>query len=497
VAHTWKELPALDLCSLIFEGLTDFDERGVVVPRLAKSWDVSDDGLTYMFELREDVVWHDGAPFTADGVLFTVGVMSDPDFLALDSSGLFDLWSSVTAEKLDDYTVQFVLSEPFAPFLDYTTMGILPAHLLSKIEARLLPKAQFNSQPIGTGPFKVESVTAKRVALTANHAYYGDKPIMESLVFRFYPDTESLFAAYAKGEINAISQVVPSLVSRVGAEHSLNLYSARLSKYTMILFNLTDEELPFFQQAEVRRALLWGLDREAIVNRVLGGQGVVAHSPLIPDTWAYNSNVFTYDHDLPKAKELLDQAGWTDLDGDGIREKDGRRLEFSLTTSGDPTWSRVVQELTRQWEELGVLVVPETVSFPRLVGEFLYPRRFEAILIAPEFAGDPDPYPFWHSTQIDQGGQNWSGFAHRRADEIMEEARVTTDQARRMQLYHEFQDIFAEQVPAILLYYPVYNYAIDAKVQNVQVAPMNDSSDRFRTITKWYIETKRFAFGVN
>ena len=484
-----------DIGSLIFEGLTDFDSRGVIVPRLAESWDVSDDGLTYTFKLREDVVWHDDAPFTAEDVLFTVSIIGDPDFLLLDSSGMFDLWSSVTADKLDDYRVQYALSEPFTPFLDYTTLGILPAHLLSKISVSQLAKAQFNSQPVGTGPFTIETVDAKKVRLVANPAYYGQKPVLESLTFRFYPDAESLFTAYENREIDAISHVVPALMPRVAGERALDLYSARLSKYSLVLFNLTDETLPFSQSPEVRQALLWGLDREAIVNKVLGGQGLVAHSPMIPDTWAYNAEVFEYDHDPSRARELLDQAGWADADGDGIREKDGYQLEFSLISSDDPVWTRVVQEMARQWKEIGVHATPEVVSLPRLVGEFLYPRRFEAALIAPEFAGDPDPYPFWHSTQIGQGGQNWSGFANRRADEIMEEARVTTDQPRRIELYREFQDIFAEQVPAILLYYPIYNYAIDAEVKNVQVAPMNDPSDRFRTISGWYIETKHFVFG--
>lgn len=483
-----------DLCALIFEGLTDFDDRGVVVPLLAQDWQVSDDGLVYTFSLRHDVTWHDGAPFTANDVVFTMGVMSDPDFLLLDSSGMFGLWSSITVEKIDDYTVRFVLAEPFAPFLDYTTAGILPAHLLSKIDVELLPDAQFNSRPVGTGPFQIESVTARRIVLSPNRSYYGDRPLLESVTFRFYADVESLFAAYEKGDINGISNVAPGWVPRVGAESTLKLYSARLSKYSIVLLNLTDDELPFFQDVEVRRALMWGLDREAIVSRVLDGQAIVANSPFMPDTWSYNTDVPVYEYNLARARELLEQAGWVDGDGDGVREKDGRRLHFSLLVSDNPTWTRVVQEMIRQWGEVGVDVVIETVSFPRLVGEFLYPRRFEAVLIAPEYAGDPDPYPFWHSTQVDQGGQNWSGFADRRADEIMEQARMATDLARRMQLYHEFQAIFANQAPAILLYYPIYNYAIDADVKGVQVAPMNDSSDRFRTITDWYIESRRFLF---
>lgn len=479
-----------DISSLIFEGLTDFDERGAVAPRLAERWDISSDGLTYTFYLRRDVQWHDGAPFTADDVLFTVQVMQDADFLALDASGVFDRWTSVKAEKVDDYTVRFVLAEPYAPFLDDTTVGILPAHLLSRIEPRLLPKAQFNSQPVGTGPFRIDSVTAGQVTLKPHLAYYGEKPRLESVVFRFYPDAESLWSAYDKGEIAGISQVPPSAVARARANHALKLYSARLSKYTMIVLNLADAELPFFQQVEVRQALLWGLDRQALVNRVLGGQALVAHSPVVSDTWAYNPDIVTYTYDPDRARQLLEQAGWTDRDGDGVRERGDRRLQFTLATSDDPTWTRVAQEVSRQWADIGVQAIPETVSFPKLVGEFLYPRRFEAVLIALEYAGDPDPYPLWHSSQANSEGQNWSGFAHPRVDAILEEARRVPDGARRVQLYREFQEIFAEHVPALLLYYPIYYYAIDAKVQNVHVAPMNDSSDRFRTITQWYIWTK-------
>ena len=480
-----------DLCALIFEGLTAFDERGVIVPRLASSWDISPDGITYTFRLRQDVRWHDGAPFSADDVLFTINLMRDPDFQALDASGLFALWDSIKVEKLDDYTLRCVLAEPYTPFLDYTTIGILPAHLLSKIAPRQLPKAQFNAQPVGTGPFQVESVSAQQVTLKTNATYWGQRPKLDGVIFRFYPDGDSLFAAHQKGEIDGISLITPAMMPRLRADQRLNLYSGRLAKYTMILLNLADKDLPFFGQVEVRQALLYALDRQAIVNQAAAGQGLVAHSPFIPDTWAYDPKVVTYTQNLPRARQLLEQAGWVDANGDGVREKDGKRLEFSLITSEDPTWTRVVQEVARQWAAVGVKATPETVSFTRLVGEYLYPRRFEAILIAPEFAGDPDPYPFWHSTQATDKGQNWSGFSNRRADEIMEQARTTTDQVRRTELYYEFQRIFAQQVPAILLYYPIYNYAIDARVQGVQVAPMNQPSDRFRTIAQWYIQKGR------
>lgn len=486
-----------DLCALIFEGLTAFDEKGKVVPLLAKGWDVSEDGLSYTFYLREGVFWHDGAPFTADDVLFTVRLMQDPEFLAMDPSGMYDLWSSVSVDKLDNYTVTFTLAEPFAPFLDYTTMKILPAHLLEKIPVASLADAQFNAKPVGTGPYAVDAVSAKQITLRASGIYYGDQPHLKTLTFRFYPDASDLLAAYERGEILGLGQVVPAMIPDVQEIPTLSLYSARLARQTLVLFNLADEALPFFQDVAVRQALLWGLDRQGLIDRVLDGQGLLADSPIFPGTWAYNPDIPRYSFDPTRAAELLAGAGWKDSDGDGILDKEGQPLSFSLMTSDDATLLRVAEEVARQWRELGVDCQVEETDFYTLVGNYLYPRRFQALLISLELAGDPDPYPLWHSTQHSEEGQNWSGFAHRRADEVMEEARMTTDEARRTELYHEFQEIFAEQVPAVLLYYPVYNFALDTSLKNVVIAPMMYPSDRFRGIAGWEREAPRRGAGAD
>ncbi|MGQ9517222.1 MAG: ABC transporter substrate-binding protein [Anaerolineae bacterium] len=480
-----------DICALLFEGLTSFDEAGQIVPRLAERWEISPDGLTYTFFLRKGVYWHDGAPFTADDVVFTAGVMADQDFQAMDPSGLFDLWSSVRVEKLDEYSVRFTLAEPFAPFLDYSTIGILPAHLLKQVPVSDLPKAAFNAQPVGTGPFMVDSVSAKEIRLKANPAYYGEHPRLHSVTFRFFPDAGSIWTAYQKRQVKGLGQVPPAVLPRIQSAPSLRLFSARLAQVTMVLLNLQDPELPFFSEAPVRQALMWGLDRQGLIERVLEGQGIAANSVIFPESWAYNPNAPAYTFDPGKAEGLLEGAGWRDADGDGIREKDGRRLAFTLLTSEDPIWQGVAGELARQWRAIGVEATPEPVGFYELVGRYLYPRRFQAALVSVELAGDPDPYPLWHSSQASEKGQNWAGFSNRRADEVMEEARRTVDQARRAELYAEFQKIFSEQVPALPLYYPVYNYAVDQSVKNVQVGPLMSPADRFRTIAQWYIETRR------
>lgn len=479
-----------DLCALIFNGLTDANEKGEIVPDLATRWEVSDDGLTYTFHLRRGVRWHDGAPFTADDIVFTINSIRNPDFQGVPY--LAELWRTVSVRRIDDYTISFTLQEPFAPFIDYTTLGILPAHILRNVEAEALPQAQFNTQPVGTGLFQVEELSARHVVLRANPHFYGDKPYLSTIEFKFYPDYESIFSAYEKGEIEGISRVLPEDLPKAREHPNLNLFSARLSGYTLVLLNLNNPNTPFFQSKEVRQALLYALDRQKIIDGILDGQGLVAHSPIMPDSWAYYQSIRRYGYDPNQAKALLDQAGWVDSDGDGIREKEGIRLEFGLLTNDDPTRVRIIEEIARQWAAVGVKAVPQTIGVAGLVRDFLRPRRYDAILTQwQELPPDPDPYPLWHSTQGQGEGQNYAGFAHREADQIMEEARLTTDQARRMELYHRFQQIFADEVPALLLYHPVYSYAIDERVKGVQIAPMIDPSDRFRTIADWYVLTRR------
>ncbi len=478
-----------DLVSLIFSGLTKINEKFEIVPDLATDWEVSPDGLTYTFHLRRDVQWHDGAPFTADDVAFTIAAMQHPDFQGVPY--LAELWQGVTVDKIDEYTISFTLAEPYPPFLDYTTVGLLPAHLLAKVPPELLPKSQFNVKPIGTGRFAVTEVAADHITLQANPQYYGPRPYLSQVEFKFYPNYNAVFNAYQRGEIDGISRVLPADRPQAVANEQLQLFSARLSGYTLIYFKLDNPNTPFFADKRVRQALLYGLDRQQLIDEVLDGQGLVADSPIMPNSWAYYDGIKRYTHDPAQARALLDEAGWTDSDGDGVRDKGGVRLEFALLTNDDPTRVQLIEAIARQWATIGVDAKPQSVGVSGLVRDFLRPRRFEAILTQwQELPPDPDLYPLWHQTQI-ENGQNYAGFDHRRASEILEMARQTTDQVQRQELYRQFQEIFADEVPAILLYYPIYSYAVDKKVHNVQLAPLLDGSDRFRNINQWYIVTKR------
>lgn len=476
-----------DLVSLIFNGLTDINEKGEIVPDLAEKWQVSEDGLTYTFRLREDVLWQDEVPFSADDVLFTIRAIRDADFQG--PFLLANLWSHVEVAKMDEHTITFTLEEPFAPFIDYTAVGILPAHILKEVRASELPDCPFNLHPVGTGPFKVVEMTPEHIILEANALFYRERPYVDRLEFKFYPDQESVLKAYQRGEVEGISRVLPQDFAEVSKEEDLRLYSGRLSGYGLIFLNLA---LPVFQEKGVRQALLTALDRQEIIDEALSGQGLVAHSPMLLNSWAYHRGIKEYAYDPEGAKELLEEAGWRDEDGDGVREKEGMELEFILLTNDEPTRMRIAMLVGEQLEKVGVRAKPRVASSARLVPDFLRPRRFEALLYEWwALPPDPDPYPMWHSTQVFDNGQNYPGFNHREADELMEEARRITDRTARMQMYLRFQEIFAEEVPSLLLYYPIYSYAVDEMVRDVQVGPMTDSSDRFRNIAQWYIKTKK------
>jgi len=491
-----------DLCSLIFNGLTKLNERGEAVPDLAEGWEISDDCLAYTFHLRRDVLWHDAVPFSADDVVFTVQAMQGPGYRG--DPYLAELWRSVEVVKVNSHTVKFTLRGPFAPFLDYTTIGILPAHLLAEIPAESLPNDPFSLHPIGTGLFQVEEVSAAHALLQANPLFYGPKPYLNKIEFRFYPNRESVLGAYERGEVQGISRVLPQdLPKAVEANSGLQLFSAQLTGYTLIFLNLQDPELPFFQEKLVRQALLYAIDRQKLVDRVLKGQGLVAHSPILPETWAYDNGVVRYEYDPERAEDLLTKAGWHtpthlsamagDTNGEGsesAREEEGVRLAFTLLINDDPLHVELAREIARQWEAIGVQATLRAIG-SGLVREYLVPREFEALLIDLELHGDPDPYPLWHSTQANGEGQNYAGFVSYEVDKLLEEARCTTDSGRRAELYRRFQEIFADEVPSLLLYYPIYTYAVDEKVKGVQLGPMGDPSDRFRNVTEWYIVTRR------
>ena len=476
-----------DLCSLLFRGLTRLDQQGRVVPDLAERW-TAPDGLVYTFTLRENQFWHDGKPVTIDDLLFTIEMMQNPDSPILPD--LAELWRSVTVEPVDEHTVRLLLDEPFAPFLDFTTIGLLPKHIWQDVPPSELLTSPLNLRPVGNGPMQATLTSAQFIRLERNPYSSEDIPMVSALEFHFYPDYPSIYAAYTEGELDGVSQVMQSDISLAQARTDMQLFSAPLSTYVGVVFNLQNPDVPFLQDAIVRRALYHALDREQLLHDVVGGHGVLASSPIPSNNWGHAPDTPSYDYDPDEARRLLDESGWVDTDGDGTRDKNGLPMQLILLTNDGPTRIALIEQIAADWQAVGVKVVVESVSFGGFVSDFLTPRRFEAALLSWDIAGDPDPFPLYHSSQI-ATGQNYGGWSNQEADALVIEARSTVDPEKRRALYAQFQHLFAADVPAIPLYYPVYTYGVSERVKAVQIGPLNTPADRFATFPDWYILTRR------
>ncbi len=487
-----------DVDRLIFSSLVRFDSHGLPYGDLAQDWGISQDGTVYNFGIRPEAIWHDGQPVTSDDILFTIDLMRN-EALPLPED-LREFWGQVEVIVLNEKTIQFRLPEPFAPFLDYLSFGVLPWHLLGSLSPEEIINSSFNLQPIGSGPYYYQSldVTDDKitgVVLQAFDGYYGQRSFIDQVVFRYYPDVASAVAAYQQEDVMGISHVTDDVLQAALEEDGLNIFTGRLPRWGLVYLNLNSPDLPFFQDDQVRSALLMGLNRRWIVDRVLGGQAVIANGPIAPSSWAYYDGAEAVSYDPEGAVALLKEAGYTfPSEGGQVRSKDGVRLEFELAFPDVEPYPSIAQVVQENWLRLGVRVELKPVSYEELVNDYLEPRSYQAALADINLARspDPDPYPFWHQTQA-ASGQNYSGWDDRQASEYLEQARVEVDLEERSRLYRNFQVRFMSQMPALPLYYPVYTFGISGQVQGASMGPLFDPSDRFANITSWFLVARRAA----
>ncbi len=487
--------PDRDVDRLLFSGLFQFDDRGLPQGDLADSYGISPDGLVYNVSLRANAVWHDGQPVTSEDVLFTISLLRDAGSpLSPDRR---DFWNQVDVKGLDDKMIQFRLPEPFAPFLDYLTFGILPSHLFSDLTFADIENSSYNLKPVGSGPYQferliIESGQIAGIVLHVFDKYYAAKPYIEQFAFRYYPSPQAAFAAYQKGEVMGISKVTPAILPEVLGNSSLHLYSGRLPQITLIFLNLQNPQATFLDETDIRQALLMGLDRQWIVDNLLNGQAIIANGPILPGTWAYYNSIPQVGYDPDGAIALLKKAGYTIPAGGGnVRAKEGALLEFELLYPDDETHASMAEDIQQDWARLGVSVILKAVPYESLVDDYLTPRNYQAALVDLNLTDtpDPDPYPFWHQTQI-TGGQNYSNWDDHQASEYLEQARITIDIGERTRLYRNFQIRFSQELPALPLYYPIYNYAVSVEVQGVRMGALFDPSERLYTLANWFLLSK-------
>ncbi len=276
-------------------------------------------------------------------------------------------------------------------------------------------------------------------------------------------------------------------------DENLGMYTGREPQLGLVYINLDDESLPFFQEPELRRALLLGINRQRIIDRLLDGQAVIADGPVLPGSWAYYDGVERVPFDRDAAQKIIKEAGYTiPAEGGDVRSKEGVQLAFELVYPDQQPYPDIAQLIADDWAQLGVQANLKAVSYAELVSDYLETGSYQAALVDLNLGRtpDPDPYPFWHQSQIDDG-QNYARWDDRQASEFLEQARIEVDQSERVKRYNNFQVRWTGQMPALPLYYLVQSYGIDLGVQGVRVGPLFDPSDRFNNVTDWYLVTEQ------
>ncbi len=483
---------------LLYSGLIRFDDRGQPYGDLAETWGISQDGQVYNFSIRPDAVWHDGQPVTSDDVIFTIDLLRSEGVPV--PADLREFWSQIEVIALDEKTLQFRLPEPFAPFLDYLTFGVLPAHIWADTPPEALADSEQNLKPVGSGPFKfdqlfVENDQIQGVQLSAFGDYYGNKPFIDQFIFKYYPDAAQALQAYQKGDVLGVGQITEELLPAALQDANLSVYTGRQPRLGLVYLNLDKAELPFFQDPALRRALLRGINRQRIIDRLLRGQAVLADGPILPGTWAYYDGIEHLEYDQESALKAIKDAGYTiPAEGGDVRSKEGVQFAFELVHPDQEPYISIAQSIAEDWARLGVKAELKAVPYEELLTGYLEPGTYQAALVDLNLGRtpDPDPYPFWHQSQINEG-QNYAHWDDRQASEYLEQARTKVDQEERLRRYKNFQVRFTNQMPALPLFNMVQSFGIDKAVQGVRVGPLFDPSDRFNNAVNWFLATQKVS----
>lgn len=496
VAGTWQRVNPLyasenevdqDLTELVFSGLVRLGPDGAVVPDLAAEMPaLSDDEATYTFKLRKGLKWHDGEPVTSRDVEFTVKQIINPDFKG--DTALADGWVGTTIETPDAATVVVHLKQASAPFLARSaTVGILPEHLLGSLTAAQMQVAPFNGHPIGTGPYKLQSIDSHEATLVANENYHLGRPGIAEMKLRFYPDYSTAARALASGEVRGLlvrESLTEAQMTDLQKIKGMKIEQPHRGDYIVLYLN--NDRAAYFQDERVRRAISLALDRRTLTDKVFLGLATPSSSPIAPGSWAYSAEYDQPDANIEEAKKLLKEAGWEPHPTTGILLKDGGEFRFTIRTDNDPTRVAVAAEVARQLEPLGIRATVASTTFSVLRRDFLQERQYDAAITGWAQGPDPDPYSGWHSSQMGPAGLNLANFSDAVADELIAKGRTSNDIDVRKDVYKQLQEVWSDLEPGIILAYPQYLYIHTDSLSDVKLGLLFNGSLRFTDVYKWH-----------
>lgn len=471
--------------------LVQYDEDIQPRPYLAESWEVSEDGTELTFHVREDVFWHDGEQTDAHDVAFTYRTVTNPE-TAFPNSAFWQYYveGPEGVEVVDDFTVRIHL-EPHAEFLDpWTTLGILPEHLLGDVPPAELRQHPYGTQcPVGNGPFVFESHTQQdRWVFDANPAFpeeLGGRPYLDRYIHRIVPEQTTLLTELLTENIDIYFAVRPDQVERVLDAEQIALQSFTFRNYVFVAWNARRPQLA---DRRVRQALTMGTNREEIIEAIQQGYGTVANSSVPPFHWAYDPDAtVAFDYDPEGARRLLEEAGWTDRDGDGVRENaDGDPLSISVKyNQGSQQRQDIAEIMQAQLASVGVEIRPQVVEWGTLLQQINTPdvRDFDGVVMGWVTEFKLDDTDLFHSERIDQP-YAWSGTQNPEIDRLLDTLALTVDREEAIPLWAEYQRVLGEEQPYTFFYFPDRLDAVNRRVENVVM----DQRGEWVSIRDWYID---------
>lgn len=483
-----------DLTRLVYSGLYKYDGSGKFIPDLAQSdLEISQDQKQYTVHLKPNLKWHDGQSINADDVIFTISLLQNPDY----KSPLRKLWQNIKAEKIDDLTVRFTNPDISSPFVTNLTVGILPAHVWSKVSADNFYLTKENLEPVGSGPYFVKEINKavngdiRSITLNSYSNYSNGKPFIDNLVLKYYNGYEDLLSGFHAKEVDAIGFIPFDKKIFVDLTRSnVKVNQFPVYQYQALFFNLTKSSKVLGDKT-LRTALAESIDKNSFINDIYSGLAIPAGTPIMPGQLGYDPAA----KDVPafntqQAEQELDKAGWA-KGADGLRAKSGQPLKFSITTNDFVLNVKSAENLQTQWKKIGADVSVNIVATADLEKNYLRTRNFESLLFAESTGYDPDPFVFWHSSQSANPGFNLAQYNNTTIDKLITEARSTFDPNTRAEKYKQFQNIFVQDIPALILDQSVFVYEVRPALQGMALQYISNPEDRFYDINHWSIATKR------
>jgi len=471
---------------LVFRGLTKLGPDKNIVGDIAK-FKVSLDGLKYTFTIRDNVAWHDGEKVISDDMLFTVSLLQDPEYQGPHAG----IWDSVSLKKISDKKFEIHLTDPYAPFLESTLIGILPSHILGGLSIEDIRESEFSANPIGCGPYKImrslspKETKIKFLTLKRNEDFYEKDLKIEKITFNFYKNWKEAVLAFEKGEVTGIANLTPDKQKYFTTTKDLVTHEFQIPQFMAMFFNT--KKVPL-NNGRVRLAISHAVDKKNIFA-VFGGSGKIIESPILPGMTGYRA-LTDYKYSKDKASELLEGEGYK-KNNDGFFERNGDLLAIQLITVDNPLNDDIAKAIRSQLESIGVIARIKTLPLSNLQQEHIIARDYDLLLIGENLGLDPDPYPFWHSSQVSGDGINLSQITDSQIDNLLEDARKTVSKSGRAAKYRKFVELLHQKVAAVFLYQPNYVFGTNRAVRGVKKHWLISDCDRFFFIDEWYIKTKR------